>query len=318
MVASEETTPAPTPREEISPGERLRRAREARGLELTEIAANLRLRLDTVRAMEEGRWDSLPGKAFVLGYVRSYCKFLDVPPDPLLAQILDEWEPEDSPTLTPRTNAKPVKRGHGAIWGVTYLLIGLLGILIMMVWEGNIPFFSNELLTDEVSTEQEKSVGEEMVTPLTASEINNSKAKERPMVSPQRLNPASRVSAEEPESLGEDFNERLAETASSVAPAPITEDHPAGEEVQGVGGSVPAQLSLHLRGDSWVEVFDSTGEQLVYKLLKAGTTLELTGTAPLHAIIGNALAANVEFNGQPLDLVPYTQGNVARFTVGEN
>lgn len=319
MVASDETPPSPSPREEISPGEQLRRARGARGLELTEVAASLRLRMDTVRAMEEGCWDSLPGKAFVLGYVRSYCKFLDLPPDPLLAQVLDEWEPA-SPAPTPRTNAKSVRHSHWTIRSVTYLLIVLLGILVMMVWEGNIPFFSNEALTDEVPMEQEKSAKDEMGISLTAPEINDSRAEERPAVSPQSLNPASAASAEEPEllPLEGDFNENLPETVSPLAPALIREDNLAGEEAQGEGGSASIQLSLHLRGDSWVEVSDSTGEQLVYKLLKAGTTLELTGTAPLHATIGNALAAKVEFNGQPLDLAPYTQGNVARFTVGSS
>jgi cytoskeleton protein RodZ len=70
-----------------------------------------------------------------------------------------------------------------------------------------------------------------------------------------------------------------------------------------------------LNGNSWVDISDSTGKQLVYKLLKAGTTLELAGVAPFHIIVGNALAAKMEFNGQPLDLTSHTKGNVARLTI---
>jgi hypothetical protein len=36
---------------------------------------------------------------------------------------------------------------------------------------------------------------------------------------------------------------------------------------------------------------------------------------PLDVVIGNAAEVNATFRGQPLDLAPVTQKNVARFTV---
>lgn len=316
MLVSEETPPSLLAKEEIRPGEQLRMAREEHGFKLAEVAANLRLRVGTVQAMENERWDLLPGKTFVLGYVRSYCKFLGVPPDPLLAKVLEEWHPA-SPAPRSQANARPLKSSHWAIRSITYLLIVLLGTLIVIAWEENTPFVPNEALI-KTPREQEKAAGGGSAAFLAAPESDNSKVGKDPQLALQDLTLFPTMPAEQPALLLEEesFGEESRKTVFPLIP--ITEESllERGEKAQESGISAPARLSLRLTGDSWVELYDGTGKPLVYKLLKAGTRQELTGIAPLRAIIGNAIAAEIEFNGQPLELAPHTQGNVARFTVG--
>jgi cytoskeleton protein RodZ len=295
-------------------------AREDHGLNLTEVAASLRLRVDTVQAMEEGSWDLLPGKAFVLGYLRSYCKLLDLPPDSLRMQVLEEWQPA-VPALILHTNSRQINSSHWAIRSMTYLLIVLLGILVVIAWQGNISFFSSDTVAKAL-TEQEEIVGAKSGAPLlTEPESDSFRAREIPKVIPQSLNSSPPVLLEQELKLslteGASTTREVPKAVSLEGGATTREKSLAEEEEAEQGRDIPTseQLLLHLNGDSWVDISDSTGKQLVYKLLKSGTTVELTGVAPFHVIVGNALAAKMKFNGQPLDLTSHTKGNVARLTV---
>jgi cytoskeleton protein RodZ len=69
---------------------------------------------------------------------------------------------------------------------------------------------------------------------------------------------------------------------------------------------------LKFRGTSWAEVKDARGRVVLQMTGGAGMTQTVTATPPLEVALGNAPAVDVTFRGQPLDLAPYTRGNVAR------
>jgi cytoskeleton protein RodZ len=57
-------------------GASLREARTRRGLSLDDVTAGLRIRERYVTALEEERWDLLPGEAYSKGFLRMYAEFL--------------------------------------------------------------------------------------------------------------------------------------------------------------------------------------------------------------------------------------------------
>jgi len=67
-----------------TPGRRLRRAREAKRLEATRIATELRLTPRTIDAIERDDYANLPSPVFVAGYIRSYARLVELDPEPLL------------------------------------------------------------------------------------------------------------------------------------------------------------------------------------------------------------------------------------------
>lgn len=66
-------------------GERLRRAREEKGLSLKEAAARLALKARVLEALEACRFEELPEPALVRGYLRRYALLLGLDPESLLA-----------------------------------------------------------------------------------------------------------------------------------------------------------------------------------------------------------------------------------------
>lgn len=77
MNTSQNNSVAPAPG---NPGETLRKAREARGWTLAEVATQLRLKVQTLSQVEAGEFDQLPGHTFARGYVRSYATLLGMDP----------------------------------------------------------------------------------------------------------------------------------------------------------------------------------------------------------------------------------------------
>jgi len=60
-----ETTTSPA-------GERLREAREAKGLSLEELASQTRIPLRHLQSLEQGDWARLPAPTYTIGFAKSY------------------------------------------------------------------------------------------------------------------------------------------------------------------------------------------------------------------------------------------------------
>ncbi|HKU99460.1 MAG TPA: helix-turn-helix domain-containing protein, partial [Vineibacter sp.] len=75
----------------------LREAREALGLDLTQVAENTRIRLPFLEAIETGRFDNLPGSAYAPAFLRGYaaCVGLDV------ERVMQVYRSGDAPVIAP-------------------------------------------------------------------------------------------------------------------------------------------------------------------------------------------------------------------------
>lgn len=77
-------------------GSQLRSERLSRGMTLDQVSDATKIRPDYLNAIENLAKDDLPSIGYVLGYVRSYAKFLDMDSDMVVARYkLDSAVPED-------------------------------------------------------------------------------------------------------------------------------------------------------------------------------------------------------------------------------
>lgn len=67
-------------------GEHLKREREMRGVSLEEISAATRINTRFLEAIENERWDQLPGGVFNRGFIRSIARYLGMDEDSLVAE----------------------------------------------------------------------------------------------------------------------------------------------------------------------------------------------------------------------------------------
>ena len=94
---------------EETAGQILSSARLGWDLTVEEVADNLNLSADTIRALERDEYDSLPGYTFVKGYIRSYANLLRLNPDELVSLL--DVQPEKLSEI-PSTKSSIRQRGR--------------------------------------------------------------------------------------------------------------------------------------------------------------------------------------------------------------
>lgn len=71
-------------------GEMLRKAREAKGLSMNEIALSLKINSKILTSIEDGDQTKLPAKTFLRGFVQSYANYLKMNTDEVMAVFAEE------------------------------------------------------------------------------------------------------------------------------------------------------------------------------------------------------------------------------------
>ena len=80
------------------------------------------------------------------------------------------------------------------------------------------------------------------------------------------------------------------------------------------GGSDKLKIIVH--ADTWADIKDATSYQLVYDLLRADNTVELTGQAPFTVFLGNGHGVEIIFNGEDIEVAPRIRDdNTARLKI---
>jgi cytoskeleton protein RodZ len=85
--------PAPatlTPAQRPKVGHTLREAREVAGFTLEDVAAEVKIKLTYLKAIEEGRYGDLPARTYAVGFVRTYAQALGLQSEELVARCRAE------------------------------------------------------------------------------------------------------------------------------------------------------------------------------------------------------------------------------------
>ena len=104
--------------EDTSIGGQLRRAREARGLSLDDVASQTRIPVRHLQHVEQEEWDALPAVTYCIGFVRAYANMVGLDGAELSRQLRDRiggtrtrapapdyYEPADPARVPPRSLA---------------------------------------------------------------------------------------------------------------------------------------------------------------------------------------------------------------------
>ena len=273
---------------QASVGRILRDAREAQGVTLDDAAVRLRLMHRQVEAMERDDFESLGQAVFARGFVRNYARLLGLAPDPLLARM------EGAPVE--RAAVSPVEPSLSRSWLTSpWLLLLLLGLLLVVAVPVALYLWLN-------------------------SEAGDGPVKQLPSVAQSHPAPAA---AAAPATAAAPVPAPVAATAPAVQDAPAS---PVASAAAGAERAVPAAASepaagsvLHIEfGDeSWTEIRDASGRMLLRQLNPADSRVDIQGQPPFDVVIGNAPQVRMTYNGRPIDLKPFTDATVARFTLEE-
>ena len=126
--------------ESVSFGTWLRRQREARTIELREIADHTKISIRYLEALEDDRFDVLPAQVFTTGFLRQYGRYIGLDPDQVVNTYLNALQEGDaSETEEPLTRRRSgTNRTYGALLAVAAIvLLGLVWYLTFVVKRGD-------------------------------------------------------------------------------------------------------------------------------------------------------------------------------------
>ena len=259
-------------------GAELLRAREARGLALSDVAQQLKFSARQLEALEQDRFDVLPGGTFARGMVRSYARLLRLDPEPLLERIAGRLDTPEVGKLAERYR-EPVPFSDGTRRS-TFVYLGLsLGVLAIGGGVGYAWYRERD-------------------------------AAKAAFVTPAKPLPETRRAATKPP--------RPPGVEAAAATPPASEGKaaaPAPDAGKPAARSGPNRIILRFEQEAWAEVRDGAERLLVSSLNPAGTERLVRGQPPFTLVIGNAQHVQVTYNDKLVDLQPYVKVEVARFTL---
>ena len=314
----------------VNPGDTLRQARESDGWSLAEVALKLNLTTTSLGNLEAGAFDKLPGHTFARGYIRAYAKLLGID-QAILVQEFDQFTGTDSQGSNVHGLGRieePVRVSHTILRIVSLLLlIAVIGGGFVW-WQDQASQRTKDLTSNAMEhVEVESADGTTQIHPLDEPE-------DQAVAEGQAL-PEAPVATEQPAAP------ETAPAATAAAPTPATPAAPVAQTpatpVQTPATPAPAapvapaispptapaliagdgRVQITFIADCWTQVTDGNGKVLFSGLKRKGDTLDQGGKPPLTLRLGFARGAQVAYNGQPVDVAPFTTGETARLKLGQ-
>ena len=102
-----------------------------------------------------------------------------------------------------------------------------------------------------------------------------------------------------------------------VVTAPVAPGTPAPAPAVTAPVAGQGQVQIQFTADCWTQVSDGSGKVLFSGLKRKGDSLSANGKPPFAVRLGFARGAQVSYNGQAVDVAPFTSGETARLKLGQ-
>jgi cytoskeleton protein RodZ len=315
----------------VSAGTLLRQAREAAGLHVSTLAANLKVPVRKLEALEEDRYEELPDAVFVRALASSVCRTLKIDPAPVLQRLPQTPQPRladsgqaiNAPFRSPSDGPPPGMLNQVSRPVLLTVVVLLLGALVLIF----LPLVQRGWDTVAQANRSE--------APPPPAPVPGEARPEQPTTEPALAGtsvaglpgaPASAAGAvptaaaitQAPEGAASTGNGVQLRTSASTAAAPPASAATAPASAPVAAASPNAGTGVvvfRTRAQSWVQVKDARGTTVLQKLMEPGETAGADGALPLSVVVGSVQNTEVQVRGKPFDLAPLARDNVARFEV---
>lgn len=312
-------------------GQLLKQAREASGLHIAALAVALKVPTRKLEALEADRYEDLSGITFVRALSSSVCRHLKIDPQPVLERLPQGERPAlvkvDDGINTPFRKPGEMVTLSETWQKLRITVIAVVALLLGSVLIYSIPsaWFNRPVKPAETQVEVKPGVVTEPVQalsgPVAASqpvEVSGAASASVSQPVPGSVTPvASAPVAAAPVPV---LAPAAAVALPATSPVGITKTVMTKQTITAPFAAFTAKpsaevLLLEAKADSWVEVLDRDGQQLVRRVLKAGEKMPVSGMTPMNITIGNADKTVVSVRGKSFDLSKVSRENIARFSV---
>jgi len=273
-------------------GSVLRKAREKQGMSANDVAENLLISVEIIKAIDNSQADALPALTFTQGYIRSYARLLGLSADDIITEYV-LMAPDSKQVLTPHSVLPAQKSSNDSFMKLISFSFIIVAIIVLFVWLYNADFrnFSNSVNNDAAEFNSPVNAENEPVLHVDESDVN--------LINEQQEDSFQSDENEQVESL--ELNVKPDVLSAPEVEAIVDVEDVIAEESAPVISLGEDKLLLSALGESWCEIQDSTGKRMFYQLLNRGQEVSLSGVAPFTVFLGNAPEVRVEVNNKIVD-----------------
>jgi len=267
-------------------GETLRRQRIRRGLQLEQLAAQTKIGLHLLEAMEADQFDRLPGGVFTRSFLRQYAQALGLDADEVVTWLKEQFEapaeplpapppppPSSLPQMPSFEDVRDRLRSDSSLGALAWVVIVVLVCAgVYQLWQRGVRFTS--------STQTAAAPSKPATTPQTDA---------KPDVAPKPQPEASRPDFR-PATVAEDGS-----IATAAAPAPPVPGEPS--PAREVGGAL--RVAFTATEPVWVSV-KSDGTRAYSGMIDSQQSRQFDAARKMTALVGNVGGIKISLNGKPV------------------
>ncbi len=272
-------------------GEKLKQEREKRNITLEQISSATKIGTRMLQALEEDKFNQLPGGIFNKGFVRAYARVVGLDEDQTVADYLQASG--DAPPISTeiaaredsvRENAERVSRLEASAdtparqlpWGL-FAAVLLVIALALSLW-----------------SRRQREHARQSLHPAPTNTGQQSPA--QPLSSERSAEGSSGSAARAVEERGTSSSPIMAAPAAGSASSAVPQKPK-------VSAPAPGEFAVLIkaREESWISI-TADGRTITSELLPAGSERTVHGRKEVIVKAGNAGGVDFQFNGKKLDI----------------
>ena len=261
-------------------GNRLREAREAKGLSLADVQEMTKIQKRYLKGIEEGNYDMMPGKFYVRAFIKQYAEAVGLDHEQLFEEYKSEIPSSYEDEIPQR--ATKVEKVRSTVPAESSKILEYLPRILVTAFVVGALFLVWFLIPK--SDSNDKAVKEETVVEQPKEQVNEKKeAKE----TKEKKEPKKEEKVKEPA--------KPKQTLAAIG----TSGRKATYELQ---NAEKFEITILSKGETWIGVTDGNGKSYYNNMLAKGQsqTFDLTGQTAAKIVVGFAPDTEIKVNGETL------------------
>lgn len=271
-------------------GATFRREREARSISLEEIAARTKIGIRLLRAIEEERFERLPGGVFNISFIRQYARCLGMNEEAAVREYLHSaGSGREAVSVERHALSEPPVSQEGVGYGRIILAAMIVGALAIGIGYGLYRLYGYVTAPPAADRRPDQTLAKTTPPELSPEsapglvegpgELESAQPAESPVVPPTP--PPSGISAV---------------SSAPVVPAPVV-----GPEGASEAPRVPEELALRIDslGPVWLSI-TADGVKRWQGTMRPNQSREVQAAESVQLTVGDAAAVALTLNGKPL------------------
>ena len=299
-------------------GAALKRAREAQGISIGDMAARSRLSVQQVRALESERTAELPEPVYVRAFIRGVASVLGLEPDPLVADYTARYGAASVGVLPDHDPAKEtVVRASGRRTGLKAAVVAIAAVLVCAAgwyaWSSMSDGAETQPAAETPVVDAPESV-EAAPAPEQAAADQTAQEKTAAEQAAAEKAAAEKAAAEKAAAEKAAAEKAAAEKAAEKARAQSQAAEKARAQSQ-AAATGERRVTLSTSGACWVQILLPNGRSFFAKEMAEGGSETLNVPVGARVTVGNASVMTLTVDGRPYELTKSTRNGICRFVV---